>query len=276
MKRDFGNLILYLIIAFVLPLIMVFLSQRIANEWIGLLLYGIQAASPSIAALAVWKLNKELKPALSRLFHKDTLVRAIVLPVLIVYITMPVAKYIACIAMKDFSSFWVRGSVTQMIIIFWSLFAEEFGWRGFYEPQLVKLGIKKYTAPLFVGITWCAWHYHFFLQNGMEVPITLFLFGCIAESYICSLLMRVTENNLVSAMTFHFMLNFMIHLAGINPSDNGGSLTPYIAMTELEAAVALVFGIVLKYRERKAELPALEEEGPEEDHGKPEELKEAN
>ena len=81
------------------------------------------------------------------------------------------------------------------------------------------------------------------MQNSIEIPIALFLIGCIIESYIYSYLMRVTKDNLVSAITYHFMYNLMIHVVAINPSDNNGCLIPYVTMTIMEFAVlfALIF-----------------------------------
>ncbi len=52
--------------------------------------------------------------------------------------------------------------------------------------------------------------------------------------------MRFTKNNLISAMTFHFTYNLMIHVAAINPSDNNGCLIPYVTMMIIEVVVLFV------------------------------------
>ena len=41
-------------------------------------------------------------------------------------------------------------------------------------------------------------------------------------------------------MAFHFMYNLMIHAVAINPSDNNGSIIPYVTMTILEVVVLFV------------------------------------
>ena len=88
------NLLIFLIIAFILPLIMVFTRREVSNAGIDLVMYGIQAASPSIAAIAVFLLNRELRSAFSRLFRADHLMTAIALPVILVCAVMLSAKLI--------------------------------------------------------------------------------------------------------------------------------------------------------------------------------------
>ena len=61
--------------------------------------------------------------------------------------------------------------------------------------------------------------------------------------------MRVTKYNLVSAMTYHFMYNLMIHVMAINPSDNNGSLILYVTMTIMEAVV--LFVLILRFEKAK-------------------------
>ena len=128
-------------------------------------------------------------------------------------------------------------SQKQFIIILWAILAEELGWRGYLEPELNKLGINKRLVPGIVGLIWCAWHYHYFLQNGIEIPIYYFLASCIIESYIYSALMRVTKANIVSVMFFHFVYNLMIHVVAINPSSNNGSIFPFVFMIVFDAVV---------------------------------------
>ena len=140
----------------------------------------------------------------------------------------------------NYNSFWGTIYNKQGIIILWAFVAEELGWRGYLEPVLNELSFNKKIIPGIVGVIWCAWHYHYFMQNSIEIPIALFLFGCIIESYIYSFLMRKTNGNLLSAMTFHLMYNLMIDVVAINTSDNNGSLVPYVTMTVMEIIVLIV------------------------------------
>ncbi|MBP8715592.1 MAG: CPBP family intramembrane metalloprotease [Lachnospiraceae bacterium] len=62
--------------------------------------------------------------------------------------------------------------------------AEELGWRGYLQDEIEKK-CGSLMTPIFVGLIWTAWHYHFFILGTMEVPIMIFAFGCVAESYGC-------------------------------------------------------------------------------------------
>ena len=243
MNKPSKNVVLFIIIAFLLPLMIVATQSRDLNNAIGFVLYGIQAAAPSIAAIVVFAANKELRVSFSRLFHKDYLTRAIFLPAVIVCVVMIAAKLLSSLIIGEHNSFFGAVSCKQWIIILWAFVAEELGWRGYLEPALNKLVVNKQIVPSIVGLIWCLWHYHYFMQNSIEIPIALFLIGCIIESYIYSYLMGVTKDNLVSAITYHFMYNLMIHVVAINPSDNNGCLIPYVTMTIMEFAVlfALIF-----------------------------------
>ena len=240
MIRKKRYLILFLILAFTIPMLMVLAQSKISDTTICFILYGIQAAAPSISAIVVLALNKELKTTISRLFRKDHLLSSILLPVVLVCAVMIPAKLIYSLFISKSGSFLGTVSQKQFIVIMWAILAEELGWRGYLEPEFNKLKINKRLVPGIVGLIWCAWHYHYFLQNGNEIPIYFFLASSIIESYIYSALMRVTKTNIVSAMFFHFIYNLMIHVVAINPSDNNGSILPYLLMIIFEAAVLVL------------------------------------
>ena len=107
---------------------------------------------------------------------------------------MIAAKLLSSLIIGEHNSFFGAVSCKQWIIILWAFVAEELGWRGYLEPELNKLGVNKQLIPGMVGLIWCLWHYHYFMQNSIEIPIALFLIGCIIESYIYSFLMIFTKN----------------------------------------------------------------------------------
>ena len=253
MSKSIKSLVLFIMIAFFLPLMMVAIQAKISDNAVNFIFYGIQAASPSISAIVVFAMNRELRISFSRLFRKDNLVMAILLPMTIVCVVMITARLLSSQITGQFSSFWGTISYKQWIVILWAIVAEELGWRGYLEPALNKLIVNKRIVPGIVGLIWCLWHYHYFIQNSIEVPIALFLAGCIIESYIYSYLMKITNDNLVSAMTFHFMYNLMIHVVAINPSDNNGSIIPYVTMTILEVLVLFML-IIWNTKVKKSHL----------------------
>ena len=240
MRKEYKNLILFLLISFLLPYVAIVFQTMISNDFICFVLYGIQAASPTISAIVVLCLNKKVKTHFAQMVRKEHLQIAIFLPIIIAYATIVLAKLIYC----DLLSIeFMLGSIptTQFIIILWALVAEEIGWRGYLEPLLKMYGVHKWIAPCIVGMIWCLWHYHFFLQNSIRVPIPLFFISCIIESYIYSFLMSITNNNIISAMTYHFAWNLFIHVAAVNPADNNGSIAPYTILVVLEALTLPAF-----------------------------------
>lgn len=245
--KEYKSLILFLFISFLLPFAAITAQKMISNNLICFVLYGMQAAAPTISAIIVLCLNKKVKIYFTQMFRKENLRMAIILPIIIACTTMILAKIIFCVLFgRDF----ILGSISivQFIIILWALFAEEIGWRGYLEPLLKTYGVHEWIVPCIVGVIWCLWHYHFFIQNGIEVPIPLFFISCIIESYIYSFLMDVTRNNIVSAMTYHFMWNLLIHILAINPIDNSGNIIPYIILVGLEVLVLLVFWSIRKVK----------------------------
>ncbi len=236
----------FLLIAFLLPLIGLFSQTFTSDTTVNFILFGIQAASPTIAAIVVLLFSGELIPHLGRTFRRGYSISALIVPFLFVTITMLVSKLIYCgISGNAFSA----GDVSsQLFVIFWSLIAEEFGWRGFLEPMLKQFRINAFVVPGITGLVWSLWHYHYFLQNRMEIPILLFALGCIIESYLYSYFVRAM-NSVLAAMSLHFSWNLMIHVFLLNPSDNNGSILPYAILIIIEAVelIAIVAVTVIGY-----------------------------
>ena len=246
------KLTLFILISFLLPMAALFLQSRITNDTVNLLLFGVQAASPSIAAFAVLLLSKEVRPHFKVIFQKAHITAVIVVPVLIASITMLISKSVYCIVWgKEFSLGNI--SVTKWLILLWALVAEELGWRGYLEPFLQEMKIKKWVIPCVVGIIWGLWHYHYFIQGRIDVPLLLFCAGCIIESYIYSILVSNTKN-VLSAMIYHFSWNLMVNLFMINPSDNGGNIIPYTLVIILETVGIIIYGLYRRNKESSSDI----------------------
>lgn len=243
--KQYKNLFLFLAITFLLPLILVFLQIHTENLTLKFVLYGIEAAAPSIVALSMIAYNRKLAFFFKENFKTQKLKEAIILPVIMSFATMFLAKIIACFLLRE--SFAV-GSISnsQLIIILWAFIAEEFGWRGYLFPCLKKQMRQPLFAPLIVGVIWCFWHYHYFLFGGMDVPFVWFFIGCIVESYIYVYLLDWSNNCLLSSMVYHVTWNLFIHVFAMNPADNNGNVLPYIVVMVLEIIIFIVILSVKK------------------------------
>ncbi len=61
--------------------------------------------------------------------------------------------------------------ITMLYAVF-----EEFGWRGYLEPQLETLGVPDLKRHLLVGLIWTIWHIPYLMTFGNVADIPLYLF----------------------------------------------------------------------------------------------------
>ncbi|MDE7133458.1 MAG: hypothetical protein K2O65_16985, partial [Lachnospiraceae bacterium] len=97
LNRKKMNLFLFLCIAFLLPLISVFLQKSTPSLVIQFILYGIEAAAPSVAALLVAVKGRNLRAFFRENFCEKKMVTALMLPVIVAFSTMLLTKIISCI-----------------------------------------------------------------------------------------------------------------------------------------------------------------------------------
>ncbi len=213
------------------------------NKIADFLLFGIQAASPSIAAIIEIKLFE--KRSLTDYFSFKLNVTAIIIPLLVAAVPMLVSKIAYC-RMVETSVFMADLSAKRWVIVLWALIAEEIGWRGFLKPSLKAIIKRPVWATLITGLVWSCWHYHYFIQNGMEIPFLLFAAGAVVESFIYSFFMKFTNQNLLSPMVYHFLWNMCLHLFLVNSGCNNESLIPYIGVIVIEAFTVLIMFAVHK------------------------------
>lgn len=249
LDRKNMNLFLFLCIAFLLPVISIFLQRLTVSSLIQFILYGIEAAAPSIAAIVVVVKERNLRTFFRGNFNTKKMAAALTLPAAVAFSTMFLAKVIGCLLLKERFEFGSI-SVKQAVIIVWALIAEEFGWRGYLQPLFCKKMKRIYLVPLLVGIIWGVWHYHYFLSGGIQVPVVWFFIGCIAESYIYAYLLEWSEHNLLSAMIYHFAWNLFIHVFALNPVDNMGNPLPYVVLSVLEILICVLLFVTAKNRDR--------------------------
>ena len=86
-------------------------------------------------------------------------------------------------------------TIKKGLIILWALIAEELGWRGYLQEQIERR-IGSSLTPLVVGLIWALWHFHFWMIDGIDVPITVFTYGAIAESYGYYMITKLSKGNI--------------------------------------------------------------------------------
>jgi membrane protease YdiL (CAAX protease family) len=172
----------FVFLAAIIPLIIIGLKKCTFvsnNESLDLVLFGIQGMAPVLAAVitvfSVYSQNG------LRIFLKEKYIANINYRYCLTAFFLPMgllifAKIITVIFLnKNFEL--VIPNAKKLLVIFWALIAEELGWRGFLQERIErKIGIL--FTPLFVGLIWGLWHYHYFISGVMNVPFTLLILGC--------------------------------------------------------------------------------------------------
>lgn len=253
-QRDMIQIIEFLILAFGLPALCLLLFQMSGNTVFHFIVYGVEAASPMLAAIIVVVIHGK-KDGL-RKFLRDkyisnagfvTYVLAFAVPILI----LTIAK-MASVWMGDLFAYPIFPTAGKMLIIAWALIAEELGWRGYLQDELEKV-LPHSFIPFLTGVLWALWHYHFVLSGSMDIPIVAFALGCIFESYGYFAITKMAKNNILPASIWHFTGNLIFHIYRFDPQWHNGDTTFYWIATVCYGANIILF-ILYEKKETRNEL----------------------
>ena len=93
-------------------------------------------------------------------------------------------------------------------------FQEEFGWRGYALPRLLKTSAPL-RASIILGALWGLWHLPLFYISGVSqsfMPFGVFLLLTLAFSVLFTWFWLRTDHNLFSALLFHTAINTSLSL----------------------------------------------------------------
>ena len=111
-----------------------------------------------------------------------------------------------------------------VFILFFGPLPEELGWRGFALDQLQK-SYDARTSSIILGIGWASWHLPLFFipgtyQNQLGVGTLAFwvyLIAMIFSTFVMTWIYNHTQRSTMSAILFHFMINFTGELFVLSP-----------------------------------------------------------
>jgi uncharacterized protein len=106
-------------------------------------------------------------------------------------------------------------SPATVITFFLGPFGEEFGWRGFLLPQLVRRS-SAVAAVLIVGVIWAAWHWPLLYRDVIADParqLLLTVGGITCMSVLIGAVYLSTRSVLL-AMLLHWNINAMQEISG--------------------------------------------------------------
>lgn len=247
MKKIESESVLFVLYAFFIPIVCVGLMKIIdycvISEIISFILYGIEGASPTIAAVIIVMQKRGingLRRFLIDKYKNGFNIKLCVLGLILPCFVITVGKVLTYLTPYH-NQLITSVSINKLIVIAWALIAEELGWRGYLQEKL-EYQIDEGIIPLIIGIIWAYWHYHFFISGSMEVPIILFIFGCIVESYGYYVITKMAKGNVIPASLWHFSGNLFFNLYRINPNWNNGRIEPYVIVSSAYV-VFLLWGI---------------------------------
>jgi len=106
------------------------------------------------------------------------------------------------------SGFLTLVSPGMIITFFLGPFGEEFGWRGFLLPQLVRR-FSVLPAVLLVGVIWATWHWPLLYQSMIKAPVRE-LISLFATTVFMSILIGTVylrTGSLLLSMIMHWNIN---------------------------------------------------------------------
>ena len=155
----------------------------------------------------------------------------------------------------QFPAFWMILVVSPFLLLFPG-FAEEYGWRGFFQERLNKK-MPVFLGSLIVGLTWGTWHgMDFLMGNWPQEPFNVFIFFIyiVGVSVIIGEVYTRAGGNVAIAMIAHFganIVNFFIPVWKID----AGLETPFIFLGLLwvTSLMILLIRILSWFRSRKTQ-----------------------
>lgn len=264
-KNNYSDIGLFILYAFAIPFvcicIMNCIKERDGSEMITLVLYGIEGASPALAAI-ILMLQKEgvdgLKAFLVRKYMYSINIKLCIIGFFSPALMITIAKLLTYLTPYN-NQFIYSLSFKKMIIILWALIAEELGWRGYLQERIEAQHVGDLLTPFIVGIIWTAWHFHFFLSGSMDAPLLLFAYGCIAESYGFFVITKISKGNIVPASLWHFSDNLFTNIYRLNPNWNAGRIEPYIILNIVYFLNFIIFVVWRRFNKRKAIIVMMED-----------------
>lgn len=221
MKQDtHREQVIFIAMAFLLPLFPLALIAAGAEGFVRLILFGLQAATPTLAAVLTVTLfggRQELGRFLKIAFTGQTgHIARMAAGTLGLFAVLTIGATVLWFVMganadiKNMDLSQLAPSPERFLVIGWALFAEETGWRG-YMHQRIRITHNLLT-PLLIGLVWTAWHYHFYLGGSLQNPLLPFISGCVGESYILYYVTCRTGGNIIPASLWHLAGNLTLSI----------------------------------------------------------------
>ncbi|HKL31204.1 MAG TPA: type II CAAX endopeptidase family protein [Tangfeifania sp.] len=203
--------------------------------------------TPSIVALILTAITRGKKGVLE-LFVKQTVKRTKLKWLLLSMIGIPVLATLAMLTSLNFdiTRFHLRTTqlLPQVVVIVLIALGEEYGWRGFLLPRLMRK-LNVFYSSLILGLIWGFWHFPAYLI-GTGVPLQMnfmvFLLWVVLGTLFISWIYYYTKSVLTSILA-HISANAAFNYLYILPEFTGSMNTFWLFILYLLVLMVAVFYI---------------------------------
>ncbi len=221
--------------------IICFISYKLDDQNVSIL----AVFTPSIVAL-VLTATLQGKKGVYELFVKQTFRKTAFKWFLLSVIAIPVLASLAVLTSLDFdiTRFHLRTTqlLPQMVVIVLIALGEEYGWRGFLLPRLMKK-LNVFYSSIILGLIWGSWHLPAYLI-GTGVPLQMdfmvFLLWVILGTFFISWIYYYTKSVLTSILA-HISANATFNYLFILPEFTGSMDTFWIFIAYMSVLIVIVF-----------------------------------
>lgn len=201
--------------------------------------------TPSILALILTAMAKG-KRGLYELFVQQTVQKTAFKWLLLSLITIPILASLAMLVSLNFdlSGFQLRTTqlLPQVVVIGLIAIGEEYGWRGYLLPRLIKRFSVLYSSVI-LGLIWGMWHFPAYLigtGTPQEMSFPLFLLWVVLGTLFISWIYYYTESVLTSIFA-HFSANAAFNYLYILPEFTGSLHTFWLFILYLSGLMMIVY-----------------------------------
>ena len=235
------EIVLYSIIVIILSSLICYVSYKTDNMSLSLL----SVFTPSILAL-VFALISKGKKGVYELFIKQTIHKTKVKWLILSLVGIPIVASLAMLTYLEFdiSRFSLRTTqiLPQIILIILIAIGEEYGWRGYLLPRLMKRCNVLYSSVI-LGLIWGIWHFPAYLI-GTGIPLGMnffvFLLWVILGTLFISWIYYYTRSILTSILA-HIGANMAFNYLFLLPEFTGNMNTFWIFISYFLILMVVVF-----------------------------------
>lgn len=234
-------IIIFSVIVIALSSLICFISYKLDNSNLSIL----AVFTPSLVALVLTAITKGKKGVLD-LFVKQTVKKTTFKWLLLSVIGIPVLASLAMLTSLSFdiSKFGLRTTqlIPQIVVIVMIAIGEEYGWRGFLLPRLMKK-LNVFYSSIILGLIWGVWHFPAYLiETGvpLDMHFLVFLLWVVLGTLFISWIYYYTQSVLTSIL-IHISANAAFNYLPILPEFTGSMNTFWMFILYLSVMMMLVY-----------------------------------